>query len=62
MMQLKDIMEKGNCACWCPLGQRIHMDDKGLTVMRILSQRSNDDVAKEFVKLKSEIRSAEEGR
>uniref|UniRef100_A0A3P8RZL5 Unc-13 homolog B n=1 Tax=Amphiprion percula TaxID=161767 RepID=A0A3P8RZL5_AMPPE len=62
VMQLKDIMETGNCACWCPLGQRIHMDDKGLTVMRILSQRSNDDVAKEFVKLKSESRSAEEGR
>uniref|UniRef100_A0A3B5BAD4 Unc-13 homolog B n=1 Tax=Stegastes partitus TaxID=144197 RepID=A0A3B5BAD4_9TELE len=62
VMQLKDVMETGNCACWCPLGQRIHMDDKGLTVMRILSQRSNDDVAKEFVKLKSESRSAEEGR
>uniref|UniRef100_A0A3Q1G1V1 Unc-13 homolog B n=1 Tax=Acanthochromis polyacanthus TaxID=80966 RepID=A0A3Q1G1V1_9TELE len=62
VIQLKDIMWTGNCACWCPLGERVHMDDKGLTVMRILSQRSNDDVAKEFVKLKSESRSAEEGR
>ncbi|XP_043478953.1 uncharacterized protein LOC122509186 isoform X2 [Leptopilina heterotoma] len=56
VMQLKDIMEQGSCACWLSLGRRIQMDETGWTILRILSQRNNDDVAKEFVKLKSDIR------
>lgn len=60
VVQLRNIVEQGSCACWCQLGRRINLDETGWTVLRILSQRSNDEVAKEFVKLKSECRHAED--
>lgn len=57
VMQLRDIVECGSCASWCALGRKLHVDDTGGTILRILSQRTNDEVAREFVRLKSESRS-----
>ena len=62
VVQLRDMAGRKTGVFWCPLGPRIHTDETGLTVVRILSQRPADDVAKEFVKLKSETRPVEEGR
>ncbi|XP_061672435.1 uncharacterized protein LOC133499009 isoform X2 [Syngnathoides biaculeatus] len=62
VVQLRDVAERRTCICWCPLGPGITTDQTGTTVMRILSQRPNDDIAKEFIKVKSETRPPEEGR
>nr|XP_002124363.1 protein unc-13 homolog B-like [Ciona intestinalis] len=60
VMQLRNISQQGSCACWCSLGKNIHLNQTGWTVLRILSQRAGDEIAKEFVQLKSSTRSLEE--
>ncbi|XP_063383199.1 protein unc-13 homolog B isoform X7 [Cydia fagiglandana] len=57
VMRLADNIDQNSCAAWLPLGTRVKMDETGWTILRILSQRHSDEVAKEFVKLKSEMRS-----
>ncbi|KAI1721639.1 munc13 (mammalian uncoordinated) homology domain-containing protein [Ditylenchus destructor] len=56
VLQLAQVAEQGSCACWVQLGRRLYIDETGLILLRILSQRQSDEIAREFVRLKSECR------
>ncbi|KAK6045440.1 hypothetical protein COOONC_17055 [Cooperia oncophora] len=44
VLQLANVVEQGSCAMWVQLGQRLHIDETGLILLRILSQRQTDEV------------------
>ena len=60
VIKLRQVCEQGSWSSWIPLGSRINFDDTGLTILRILSHRTNDELAREFVALKSARRHKEE--
>jgi protein unc-13 len=60
VIKLGNVVEHGSYACWLPLGSRVQMDETGWTILRILSHRTNDELAKEFVQLKSAQRHKED--
>ncbi|CAF1483460.1 unnamed protein product, partial [Rotaria magnacalcarata] len=60
VIKLLQVCEQGSWSSWVPLGSRINFDDTGLTILRILSHRTNDELAREFVALKSARRHKEE--
>ncbi|CAF1048831.1 unnamed protein product [Rotaria sordida] len=60
VIKLTQVCEQGSWSSWIPLGSRINFDDTGLTILRILSHRTNDELAKEFVALKSARRHKED--
>uniref|UniRef100_A0A914L4J6 Phorbol ester/diacylglycerol-binding protein unc-13 n=1 Tax=Meloidogyne incognita TaxID=6306 RepID=A0A914L4J6_MELIC len=62
VLQLSQVLEQGSYACWVQLGRRLFIDETGLILLRILSQRQNDEIAKEFVRLKTECRYETEGQ
>ncbi|XP_066509502.1 protein unc-13 homolog B-like [Hoplias malabaricus] len=62
VLKLRDVADRRSCVCWCPLGPKISNDQTGQIILSILAQRNTDDIAKEFVRLKTESRPAEEGR
>merc|ERR1712226_214008 len=61
VIQFRDIIDQGTHASWLTLGRYLHYDDTGWTILRILAQRNNDAVAREFIKAKTERRSEAPG-
>jgi hypothetical protein len=57
VIKLSHVVDQGS---WIPLRSHFSFDDAGLIILRILSYRSNDEFAQEFVRLKSARRHPED--
>ena len=56
VLPLRNICARGSFASWCTLGRSLYMNETGWTILRILSQRTNDEIARDFVMLKFDRR------
>lgn len=56
VLPLRDITNTGSLSSWCVLGHSLFMNETGWTILRILSQRGNDELARDFVMLKFDRR------
>lgn len=60
VLQIVDVVENNNnYASWLKLGKSMNIDQTGLILLKILSQRGADEIAKEFVQLKTQSRYVE---
>lgn len=61
LLQLREIFQftDASHSGWVQLGKQLQIDEAGMILLRILAQRQNDEIAKEFVKLKLAQREAE---
>ena len=56
VLPLGDIVSTNSYSSWVVLGRALFINDTGWTILRILSQRSNDEGAHDFVLLKFDKR------
>ncbi|KAI1301324.1 Protein unc-13 -like protein B [Halotydeus destructor] len=56
LLQLSSLSEETSIACRFPLARQMNIDDMGWTILRVLAQRPADELAREFVRLKTSAR------
>ena len=56
VLPIRDINNTGSFASWFALGRSLFITENGWAILRILSQRSNDELARDFVMLKFDRR------